>query len=358
MDNKKAYAGRLKGGTSLTDDSNGYDLLGHVRDAGLFFATGQVPTSANAKAMDPLDRELKMQRLQTGNPDFIREQNALKLKTEFDNKIAQEKAMIEEKRQRQLAMGGQPSSASGASFGIPQQGQSTPAFVNGQSPLGQIGNKSPKLMYSVPKVDPDTGVAIPDYQLGDNPDYISVTKQMELDEAEKQKLEAAEAAKVNAQNTLNTIGQIEKGKQYFGFGGKLPSEVAPSSYNPIKNPLMPLGFDKQSYEDRSNWQSELNRLTSQLTFDQIQKMQAASATGATGLGPVSEPEFKALQSAATALNAGLGEKDAMRILQEIRIPLLKLLGKDSQGTVQQPASSSGLPDDQAYQEYLKMVGGR
>lgn len=327
----------------------------------LFFAgTGNVLPSSQPKAVDPIDQQLKMQRLQTGDPDFIREQNALKLKTEFDNKVAQEKAMIEEKRKRQqeAGFGGQSAPSSGSSFGLAQSTEATPAIVNGQSPLGQMSSgksspASPYLQYAVPKIDPDTGVAIPDYQLKDNPDYITAAKQMELDEAEKANKEAEEQGRLSAQDMLDTISQIKAGKQYFGPGGDLPSQVAPSSFNPIKNPITPLGFDSEEYGKRANWQSNMNKIVASKVFETIQKMQAASKTGATGLGPISEPEFKALQSASTALNKTLNPQDAMRILDEmeaIQRKFLKLPTEQAQST------STGMPDDQAYQEYLKMVG--
>lgn len=44
----KSYASRLKGVSSTTDDSKGYDILGHLRDAGTFVATGQMPQRTTA----------------------------------------------------------------------------------------------------------------------------------------------------------------------------------------------------------------------------------------------------------------------------------------------------------------------
>lgn len=323
------------------DDGEGYNLLGRAKQAGMFLATGK--ESAGTTGDSALDTQLKMQRLQTGSPDFQRELAQTKADVALQQALAADEAKINAKRDRLTAAGygGQTApSAGGATFGVSQPGQSSPSLVNGSSPLGQMGKGSPKLLYSVPTIDKETGVTLPDYQLADNPDYISSAKQREYDAEDALKKEAEEAGRTASKDMLDTIGQVKRGSKYFGFGGGLPSEVAPSTYDRIKNPLMPLGYDKGAYEDRKNWESNMNKIVAQKVFDTIQKMQAASKTGATGLGPVSEPEFKALQSAATALNKGLGEQDALRILNEmeaIQRKFLNLPADEPQQAVQPSA---------------------
>jgi hypothetical protein len=364
----KNVAARLKGFVSNTNDeaAGGYDLLGRTRDAGLFFATGQVPTSSRTSAADPLDQQLKMQRLLANTPEekLKRAQAMGGLKAEQEqDQVDNKRKMIQEGID---SLGGQSQPASGASFGMSQptsqDASQVPQSLIGESPVSQMaGSKVPQFLQTqTPKIDPTTGMVIPEFGLRDNREYLDPEqrakmerqKQKEAMAVEQNKLAEEEGKKASA-DMLDTITQIKSGKQYFGPAGDLPSQVAPSSFDPVKNPLVPLGFDSESYGKRANWQSHMDKLVASKVFETIQKMQAASKTGATGLGPISEPEFRALQSASTALNKSLNPEDAMRILGEMEAIQRKFLNLPAEQT-----TSSGIPDDQAYQEYLNMVGGR
>lgn len=144
----------------------------------------------------------------------------------------------------------------------------------------------------------------------------------EQDEAVMAKDTAQTAIKDRAERNLATVEEIEKGIGFFGPYGDAPSLLTSAG-----------GLRKGHYDARSNWEANLDRLRGELTFEKIQELKNASETGATGLGPVSEIEFKTLTDSATALRRNLGPAEAAKHIKIIKDTYNKILGK------------SGFPND-------------
>jgi len=71
--------------------------------------------------------------------------------------------------------------------------------------------------------------------------------------------------------------------------------------------------------------TKIDQLKDLLTFDYIQKLQSQSKTGATGLGPVSEAEFKVLKSASSRLQDRMvDDEDYVDALQEAQEALYNI----------------------------------
>jgi hypothetical protein len=143
----------------------------------------------------------------------------------------------------------------------------------------------------------------------------SVAEQkFEADQSEtlkKAQLES-EMVKDSAQDTLDTISEVEKGIKYFGAAGNIPA--------------FPAEYSKQ------NWQANVDKLRSKLIVDLITRMKQASKTGATGFGQLSDKERQVLENAATALRKGLSEEDAQRYLNDIKGMAQKVLGAEGQSS--------------------------
>jgi hypothetical protein len=140
-----------------------------------------------------------------------------------------------------------------------------------------------------------------------------------LDIAKEEKLKQKEAesqlVKDSAQDTLNTISEVEKGIKYFGAAGQIPP--------------LPAEYEKK------NWKVNVDKLRSKIVVDLINRMKQASRTGATGFGQLSDKERLLLENAATALRTNLSEEDAMRYLGEIKRGAQKVLG------ISAPTSTTG-----------------
>jgi len=336
--------GRLAKGRKTEGQVSPMDAVSRA----LFFAgTGQILPSSQPKASSELDEQLKRQKLLTGTPEFKMQQAQATASADLANKLKAEEMMIEAKRQRQMGMSGQAPQAApsgGQTFGFSKPGQATPALLNGQAPLGQMGNKSPKILYSVPKVDPDTGVAIPDYQLGDNPDYISATKQMELDEAEKKKKLSEEEARQSGMSILQALQNAEKGLEFFGGYGDMPTTTPFGT----PNPLVTTNYQGKRGE-RADWEANFGNLESQKMIDTIMKMKEASPTGATGFGQLSEKEGQVLRNASMKLRRNLDQKDAQRYIVQMKEIQKKALGMDydqaiiDQAVIQELGNSPASP---------------
>ncbi len=139
-------------------------------------------------------------------------------------------------------------------------------------------------------------------------------KAEQQDKAKQQEAEG-QMVKDAAQDTLNTLDEIEKGIKYFGAAGSIPP--FPAEYA------------------KKNWKNNLDKVRSKLVVDLITRMKQASKTGATGFGQLSDKERVLLESAATALRGDLSEEDAQRYLNQIRSAAQKVLG------VQAKTSGSG-----------------
>jgi hypothetical protein len=124
------------------------------------------------------------------------------------------------------------------------------------------------------------------------------------EDAKNKQQAKTEFVRNSALDTLNTIGEIEKGMGYFGLTGDLPS--IPGTH-------------------RVNWEANINKLLSGKIINLMTSMKEASKTGATGFGQLSEKELSVLQSASTALKRNLSSKDAQRYLDDMKVSLQKVL---------------------------------
>lgn len=123
------------------------------------------------------------------------------------------------------------------------------------------------------------------------------------DSKRKEQLQV-EGLRQSAQDTLDTISEIKKGKSNFGVFGNVPSIGG-----------LP----------RKNWEVNIDKLLSQRIIDLMANMKNVSKTGATGFGQLSEKELKVLQDASTSLKKDLSQKDAMRYLGKMEEMSKKVL---------------------------------
>lgn len=147
---------------------------------------------------------------------------------------------------------------------------------------------------------------------------------IQKEEKKKQQEAKSELVKESAQDTLNTIAEIEKGIDRFGLTGNLPA--IPGT-------------------ERATWIANINKLLSGRIINLMTSMKEASRTGATGFGQLSEKELKVLQEASTALKRNLPPEAAQKILNEMKIKLQKIVGVEAEGTQmpspQMPAKKVG-----------------
>ncbi len=128
----------------------------------------------------------------------------------------------------------------------------------------------------------------------------------------------------SANDTLNTIKEVEKGINNFGLTGDIPSFPGTS---------------------RKNWEVNVNKLLSGKILDVMTKMKEASKTGATGFGQLSNKELEVLRQASTSLKRGLSKKDAQRYLNDMKSAMQKIVDKKNQ--------SSGDPE---YDKMKQLIG--
>jgi hypothetical protein len=135
--------------------------------------------------------------------------------------------------------------------------------------------------------------------------------QMEKGEKDKQLEVRSNFVKESALGSLKTIGEVEKGINYFGAVGKVPT-------------LNPWGYE------RKNWEANVNKLLSGKIIELMTTMKEASKTGATGFGQLSNKELAVLRDSATALNKGLSPTDAQGYLNDMKVILNKVAGESPQ----------------------------
>lgn len=133
---------------------------------------------------------------------------------------------------------------------------------------------------------------------------------------------------------LKTVERVE-GKngsrmKYFGATGWVP----------------PAPWDS----DRIDWRNNYNTLISQLTLDKIKELRKTSATGASGMGVMSDKDIALLMNAATALKRVTGPEDAKGYLEDIKAALRKnLVSPTSWG--EKYSIGDVIPAEEVYQQY-------
>jgi len=155
--------------------------------------------------------------------------------------------------------------------------------------------------------------ALEEYKVGLKPKKEKSAKEikaeMDIEDIERKKKLSSENVINSAQDTLDTIDEVEKGIEYFGWGKGYPGAF------PTLIPGSP----------RAKWEANINKLLSSKILDIMSKLKEASRTGSTGFGQLSEKELKVLQESSTALKRNLSPEDAQEILSDMKVKLEKIL---------------------------------
>lgn len=275
---------RLKRGvsTSSTNDSNGYDVLGHLRDMGSFIATGQMPVRATAGA--------------TGNT--------------LADKIA-----LEEVKARLKSQNVNP--------------------LNDQLKQAQIAQANAEAeSYKQPVPD---GLLRVGKSVVNDPSFVDPMEQAKLDDRDAKiqarataNQDSQDVARANAQGQLSAIQEAKKGSRFFGPMGKMPTMLSPSSI-PV-HPKLPFSDNQNvnQYEERKLWENNMKQLLSEKVVSLMNEMKRVSKTGATGFGQLSNKELTLLQEASTALSRDLSPEDAMHYLNQMEEVEKKFLGQSGE----------------------------
>ena len=130
----------------------------------------------------------------------------------------------------------------------------------------------------------------------------------EQDEKKKANEERDSIILDSANDTLNTIKEVEGGMKYFGLTGDVWSIPGTA---------------------RKNWEVNVNKLLSGKILDVMTKMKEASKTGGTGFGQLSNKELEVLRQASTSLKKSLSKKDAQRYLNDMKSAMKKVVENKS-----------------------------
>lgn len=137
------------------------------------------------------------------------------------------------------------------------------------------------------------------------------------DEAIRAKVATVEQSRGTIDNSLSTIDRVLKNPALDSVVGAVEgSEYYPST-------LVGLIPGTASADDRANALADIDTLKSQTFLTQLQAMKAASTTGASGLGALTEKEGERLINGVQSLRTKQGEKQFKDNLQEVQRLLLK-----------------------------------
>lgn len=169
-----------------------------------------------------------------------------------------------------------------------------------------------------PLFTPPEGFIVKEYDSKGNATYMNpnlppTVQEQKFIAEQKEKLDKKtkeeSAVKDSAKSIVDTISEIKSGIKYFGAAGDLPP--FPAEYK------------------KKNWLANYNTLKDKLVVDLMLKLKAASPTGSTGFGQLSEKEGLRLENAATQLQKGLSEEDAKKYLNIIEEGARKILESTS-----------------------------
>lgn len=147
-------------------------------------------------------------------------------------------------------------------------------------------------------------------------------RQKQAEAAEKKSLQE-EGLRDSATDMLSTIQAAKKGvdSKYFGRFGDLPTVATPSV------------FSDKAYGERTEWESNINKLLANRVIGIMNEMKRASKTGATGFGQLNRSELQLLKDSATALNRRLTPEVAEKYLSDLERIYQKVLGGNGQPSV-------------------------
>lgn len=152
---------------------------------------------------------------------------------------------------------------------------------------------------------------------------VSTQDRKFMDEQEENKKVQQQKSQMvldTAQDTLNTIAEVEKGMKYFGTFGNVPSIPGSS---------------------RKTWESNIDKLLSSKILNTITTMKEASKTGATGFGQLNVKELQVLQNASTALRKDLPRPDAQNYINDMKKAVNKILSKEQAQSMTQGQTPAG-----------------
>lgn len=318
---------------------------------------GGQPTPYEDDDKDLIDRMVKMQQLQTGSPEFQLKLAQQKATIGLSNKIAEEQAIEEYNRiknQRILdgLMGpdaqGQPvtpmapmtpvpntvvpdSPARSAEL-MPSTTGKVPAFVRLPSKPAELDIDA-SAKYGRRIMKPSS------YDWKPNPDYVTPEQQAKQDEADRIRKAQDDLLRDKAQTMLGNIREAKKGATRPGtkFFGKLGGE---KPTGPINTPNT---FWGEAGDDRIKWEQNINQLLANQVLEVMNEMRAASKSGSTGFGALSEKELETLRQAASALNRRLAPDDALNLLRDMERVYLKVLRKPLKSLYAEKNSGANQP---------------
>lgn len=152
--------------------------------------------------------------------------------------------------------------------------------------------------------------------------------QQKLDDAKlareqviNEKATAVESARNTIDNSLNTIDRLLKNPALNDVVGPLEGrEGYPTTLMAINNPI------GTSSEERANAIADIDTIKSQTFLSQLVALKNASATGASGLGALSQQEGERLVNGVQSLQTKQGEAQFKKNLAEVQRLLLKMRG--------------------------------
>ena len=151
-----------------------------------------------------------------------------------------------------------------------------------------------------------------------------IRAQMAIDDIKRRNEDSKQAVLSSAQDTLETISEIEKNLDFFGIKSFIPA--IPGS-------------------EKANWDANINKLLSQNIINVMNSMKQASKTGATGFGQLSNKELEVLRGASTALKKNLSKEDAVRYLGKMKAVANKILVNQESGNKEQSIGAGGSSKD-------------
>ena len=128
-----------------------------------------------------------------------------------------------------------------------------------------------------------------------------------------------------ADDFLNSISEIEKGKENFGWKSLIPG--LPESKKLV-------------------WDANMNKLLAKNVLQIITDMKNSSKTGATGFGSLNQPELKVITDGSTELKRTMSYEQAKPILDRMKVAVNKIKARElgQSGGSSQYVRTGLLPD--------------
>lgn len=148
-----------------------------------------------------------------------------------------------------------------------------------------------------------------------------LAEKFDAEQKDKEELEKRQSEEFIdiAQDTLNTISEVEKNKKFFGARSLIPA------------------FPQT---EKVGWDANINKLLSGKILETIADMKRTSKTGATGFGQLNRAELKVLTDASTALKKTMSKEDAQPYLDKMKDSMYKIMERENSSDVSKDISKS------------------